>query len=344
MAAARLMRAVWSTKTSRVLTKLPVPAPAAHEVLIRNVAVASNPKDWKYPIWYPGWESVEGNDVAGYIEEVGSGVALLKAGDKVAAYTKMRTAQKYGGYAEFSVSPASTVIPLGPKVSFEEACTLPLAFMTAAIGLYKRLGLPPPEDRPPNPIPVIIYGASSVVGSYAVQLAKLSNLRVIGIAGASADIPRELGADEVIDYRGKTPDQLAHAIGDALDGQGSSAHYAFDCISTADSVRTLGKALAHQGGYLTTVLESAEEAVSRLPTSVTHVGRTAVRTAHGENAAFADHLYKQLGAWVEEGKFRGSKFKVMPGGLAAVDEGLRMLQDGEVRGFKLVYRIADTPA
>lgn len=34
----------------------------------------------------------------------------------------------------------------------------------------------------------------------------------------------------------------------------------------------------------------------------------------------------------------------MPGGLAAVDEGLRMLQDGEVRGFKLVYRIADTPA
>lgn len=111
----------------------------------------------------------------------------------------------------------------------------------------------------------------------------------------------------VIDYRGKTPDQLAHAIGDALDGQGSSAHYAFDCISTADSVRTLGKALAHQGGYLTTVLESAEEAVAQLPTSVTHVGRTAVRTAHGENAAFADRLYKQLGAWVEEGKFRGSK-------------------------------------
>lgn len=113
------------------------------------------------------------------------------------------------------VSPATTVIPLGPKVSFEEACTLPLAcsshvtlstapptnvlctpVMTAAIGLYKRLGLPTPENRPPSPIPVVIYGASSVVGSYAVQLAKLSNLRVIGIAGASADIPRELGADE----------------------------------------------------------------------------------------------------------------------------------------------------
>lgn len=50
MAAARLMRAVWSTKTSRVLTKLPVPSPSANEVLIRNVAVASNPKDWKYPM------------------------------------------------------------------------------------------------------------------------------------------------------------------------------------------------------------------------------------------------------------------------------------------------------
>lgn len=111
----------------------------------------------------------------------------------------------------------------------------------------------------------------------------------------------------VIDYRDKTPSQLASAIGNALDGQGSSAHYAFDCISSSDSVLTLGKALEHQGGYLTTVLESAEEAVSQLPKTVTHVGRTAVRTAHGENEEFADHMYKQLGAWIEEGNFRGSK-------------------------------------
>lgn len=68
--------------------------------------------------------------------------------------------------------------------------------MTAAIGLYIRLGLPQPDAPAHTPFPIVIYGASSVVGSYAVQLAKLSNLQVIGIAGASKDVPTELGADE----------------------------------------------------------------------------------------------------------------------------------------------------
>lgn len=115
----------------------------------------------------------------------------------------------------------------------------------------------------------------------------------------------------MIDYRGKTPSQLASFIRAALDGQGSSAHYAFDCISSSESVFTLGEVLASQGGYLTTVLESAEEAVSKLPKTVTHVGRTAVRTAHGENEDFADKMYKQLGAWIEEGKFKGSRVRVV---------------------------------
>lgn len=55
---------------------------------------------------------------------------------------------------------------------------------------------------------------------------------------------------------------------------------------------------------MTTVLESAEEAVSKLPQSVLHVGRTAVRTVHGENQEFARKLYRQPGAWLEKGKFR----------------------------------------
>lgn len=62
--------AVVSNKTSNKLQKLPVPSPGPGEVLIKNVAVASNPKDWKALFFFPGYESVEGNDVAGHIVKV----------------------------------------------------------------------------------------------------------------------------------------------------------------------------------------------------------------------------------------------------------------------------------
>lgn len=58
----------------------------ANEVLIKNVAVASNPKDWKLaPLGM--YEGIEGNDVAGYIEAVGSDVKDFKKGDKVSCTT-----------------------------------------------------------------------------------------------------------------------------------------------------------------------------------------------------------------------------------------------------------------
>ena len=71
--------------------EFPVPSPGPNEVLIQNVAVASNPKDWKVPKWIENYSGVEGNDVAGYIVKVGEGVTEYKGGERVAAFTKMRT-------------------------------------------------------------------------------------------------------------------------------------------------------------------------------------------------------------------------------------------------------------
>lgn len=256
------MKAVWISTTDRILKDFPVPAPAANEVLIKSewspeetrssqanprlladVAVASNPKDWKLPYCsscptntlgvadaidadLAPYSAVEGNDVAGYIESVGegalrssqgrsetdlaSGVTDFKKGDKVAAFTKMKTADKYGAYAEYSVRffpiphlNASSHflagfsrehrLPPRPQdlfrrsVSFSspslhavltkraDAATLPLAYMTAAIGLFLRLGLPTPlaPSTASPKLPVLIYGASTTVGVYAIQLAKV---------------------------------------------------------------------------------------------------------------------------------------------------------------------------
>jgi NADPH:quinone reductase-like Zn-dependent oxidoreductase len=66
----------------------------------------------------------------------------------------------------------------------------------------------------------VIYGASSSVGSYAVQLAKLSGFYVVGIAGAGSEYAKSVGADVVIDYRGKDSSTLVQETKAALENRG----------------------------------------------------------------------------------------------------------------------------
>ena len=83
--------AVITNKTSSKLVTISVPHPGPGEVLIKNVAVASNPKDWIVPDLHPDYEYVEGNDVAGHIVEVGEGVKEYRGGERVAAFSKVAT-------------------------------------------------------------------------------------------------------------------------------------------------------------------------------------------------------------------------------------------------------------
>ena len=83
--------AVLSTKESETLQTFPVPSPGPGEVLIKNVAVAANPKDWKVPLFIPDYSAIEGSDLAGYVVKVGEGVTEYKGGERVAAFTKIFT-------------------------------------------------------------------------------------------------------------------------------------------------------------------------------------------------------------------------------------------------------------
>ncbi|KAK4701754.1 hypothetical protein P7C70_g4474, partial [Phenoliferia sp. Uapishka_3] len=335
------MKAIYVGKTERELKDYPIPSPAAGEILIKNIAVSSNPKDWKLPIYIPGYAAVEGNDVAGHVESIGEGVTRFKVGDKVAAFTKMRSGDQYGAYAEYSVSPEGTAFHLGPKTSFEEASALPLAYMTAAIGLFKRLSLPLPGSSPTSPpTPVLIWGASGAVGAYATQLAKKAGLYVVGIAGSGSSIATSLGADEVIDYRHKTMEELSLAISAAAGGK---IKHAFDCISEGGTLESITSALSRNGGgKYTYVLTYSDEELAAVPKNVQHE-RTLVATAYGEDEKFATEWFDKLGEWMEKGEFKSQKVTVLEGGLKGVEEGLRRLKEGEVRSEKFVYIVKDTP-
>ena len=88
-----------TTKEGIKFQEFDVPSPGLNEVLIQNVAVASNPKDWKVPKWTDTYSGVEGNDIAGYIVKVGEGVTEYKGGERVAAFTKMMTQDPRVGFS-----------------------------------------------------------------------------------------------------------------------------------------------------------------------------------------------------------------------------------------------------
>ncbi|KAI9091548.1 hypothetical protein DFS34DRAFT_635060 [Phlyctochytrium arcticum] len=164
----------------------------------------------------------------------------------------------HGAYAEYAIAPASTTFHIPEKTSFEEACTLPLAAMTAAIGLYQDLALPlpwhPRKDTDPE-IPLIIYGGSTAVGAFALKLAKLSNIHpVITVAGKGQAYVESLkAADHIVNYR-DTKDVTA-AIKEALGGK--SCLDALDAVSIEESYNNTTRALS-PSGHVSTVLPMPE--------------------------------------------------------------------------------------
>jgi NADPH:quinone reductase-like Zn-dependent oxidoreductase len=94
------MKGVWFDRTLPNLTEirdLDIPEPGDDEILVKNVAVASNPKDWKGPLVIkPDWTGVEGNDFSGIVAKVGANVTRFQPGSRVAGFTKMFTDTKYG--------------------------------------------------------------------------------------------------------------------------------------------------------------------------------------------------------------------------------------------------------
>jgi NADPH:quinone reductase-like Zn-dependent oxidoreductase len=217
--------------------------------------------------------------------------------------------------------------------------------MTAQIGLFKRLALPPPpedgSDAPSNGQVVVVNGAASSVGAFVVQLAKKAGYAVVGTAGSSAKVAQDLGA-VVVDYRGKSDDELAQAIKEEVDKVGKLAG-TYDAVSTDSTVDFLAKVVdGSGGGLITTVLPTrGEEKPDSIPSSV-KVVRTMVGTAHSDDSEFAKKWYRIIGGWLDQGKFKANDVKVLPGGLDGVAEGMDLLEQGKVNGVKFVYRISET--
>ncbi|KAK3676756.1 fusarubin cluster-oxidoreductase [Recurvomyces mirabilis] len=286
----------------------------------------------------------QGDDISGIVHEVGEGVSGFKPGDRVAAFHEMM--KPGGSYAEYALSWAHTTFYLPEKTTFEEGAALPLAAMTAAVGLYARLRLPEPWFPLPQDIsqqiPLVIYGASSAVGSYAIQFAQRSNIHpLICIAGRAQSHVQKLispeKGDVIIDYRSGN-DAIVQGIKDALKGQ--KLEYAFDAVSEKGSYQNICQVLDHNSGKITLVLPGKKYA--EIPASV-EKSTTTVGSVHIDLKDFGYVYFRYISKGLEEGWFHAHPPEVVAGGLEGVQTALQDLKDGKASAVKYVFKIADTP-
>ncbi|CEF83063.1 unnamed protein product [Fusarium graminearum] len=321
----------------------PIPKAGPGQVVTKIAFAASNPKDWKRPLyWGAKGTGNQGDEHAGVVHEVGEGVYEFNPGDRVAAMHEMKTPG--GSYAEYGLSPAYTTFKLPDNTSFQEGAAIPLTALTAACALYARLKLPEPWLPVPDSekIPLVIWGASSAVGSYAIQLAKRSNIHpLICIAGKAQEhveslIDRTKG-DTVIDYRkGRNTviQEMKHHLGN------QKLEYAFDAISEGGSYQTICDVLDKTTGKITLIIPA--QSYSDIPKTISK-SVTTVASIHEDLKDFGYVFTRYFSKGLEDGWLKAHPQEVIPGGLEGIQQGLENLENGKASAVKYVYKIVDTP-
>ena len=185
------------------------PRPAPDEVVVRVRAAGLNFRDvltalgmLEIPSTRPpsfGWECV------GEVIARGDQVGHVDTGDLVMGMVPAAMA----GYV---TAKAGLVVRKPDHLGIEEAATLPVAFLTAWLGLIVRGGMSA-GDR------VLVHNATGGVGLAALQLARQAKAEMYATAGTDVKrtFLREMGVSHVMDSR--SPD-FAGEIMDWTDGKG----------------------------------------------------------------------------------------------------------------------------
>jgi NADPH:quinone reductase-like Zn-dependent oxidoreductase len=198
-----IVQTVYGSPDVLQLAEVSLPIVPDNGVLVKVHATSINSGDWRLMrgspffvrLMYGGLRKPKiatlGMDVAGTVAAVGRSVTQFQPGDAVFGDT---SEAGFGSFAEYVCAPESTFVHKPDHISFEAAATVSVAALTALQGL-RDCGQIQAGQK------VLINGASSGVGTFAVQLAKAFGAEVTAVCSTEKmPIVRQLGADQVIDY------------------------------------------------------------------------------------------------------------------------------------------------
>jgi NADPH:quinone reductase-like Zn-dependent oxidoreductase len=277
----------------------PIPGPG--KVLVRVKAAGINPgeasirKGLFADRWPSTFPSGQGSDLAGIVEEVGPGVANVAVGDEVIGFSNDRSSQ-----AELVVIESGNLVPRPANVSWEQAGSLFIAG-TTAYAAVRSVALKAGDT-------VVVSGAAGGVGSIAVQLARETGAKVIGLAG--------IANHEWLTDHGVTP----VAYGDGVE----------DRIRVASGGKVDALVDTFGGGYVELALKLGV-AVNRIDTIIDFAAAAKYGVmAEGSQAAANAEVLGELAELLASGRLEIPIAKVYP--LAEVRDAYRELEQRHTRG------------
>ena len=324
-----------------VVGSAPYTSPSDKELVIITKAIAFNPADvvvQKLGILLEDYPAILGCDVAGEVVEVHPSLAdVYSIGDRVIGAASCLSRKDgtycYSAFQEYVVLKSPSIAKIPKEVAYEDAAVLPLGINTAASCLFmdKTLGLKAPSvdgTKASQGKTLLVWGASSSVGSCGVQLASQAGYQVVGVASKrNHDMVKGLGASMCFDQNDPTlvDDIVAYFNGKEVIG-------AFDAISNISTLNAICEILDRSGGkkLVASVMPGAEEKATKGVKIVTNFATDMARS----------ELSKAIWLWLDKA-MEENKIKYMPQpevvgqGLEYVQQAVDLLAKG-VSAKKLV--------
>ncbi|EXJ90264.1 hypothetical protein A1O1_03363 [Capronia coronata CBS 617.96] len=329
-------------RSYQLITDFPVSRKLAPgEVMIRNKAAGLNHIDWKsveYNFCLPELPWVTGREMAGVVEHVGPGVTRLKKGDHVWTSTYYRD-RRAGCFQDLVVVPEHTVFSIPINLDFHTAAILGVAGLTAAMTLWKWLRIPMHTDsqdqqQEPEREVMLVWGGSTATGQFAIQLAERAGIEVIAVCSeATTQLVTSLGATHVVAYTNKTDPQIIDEIVSLARGRLTKAIDLVGATTAKLVLQVITACSDTEIDFAPVAYMSSKEVVP--PNARVHIVEMKQFVMDSSCGIYGERL-NQL---IEDGAIKIPTVSVLKGGLSAVEDGLRLVKEGNLAGRKLVVSL-----
>lgn len=276
-----------------VLGEVPVPVPGPGEVLVRVEAAGVNRPDviqrqGFYPP-PPGAPHIPGLEIAGTVVAAGPECDDMLIGQAVCALVAG------GGYAQYCIARADHVLPVPSGVNMVQAAALPETLFTVWHNLFQRAYARDGET-------VLVHGGTSGIGSMAIMLGKLFDLKVIVTCGSDDKCAAalEIGAAHAINYKTKDFVEEVKALTD-----GKGVEIVLDMVGGSYLPRNMA-CLADDGRNVTIAVQGGLKAeipvVEIMRRRLTLTGSTLRPRSNTFKALLADEISREVWPLVATGE------------------------------------------